>query len=436
MKLNRLWAAAGKTLAAVVGITILTVSATAFAASQYTTIYTFSADVPIYAGLIADPAGNLYGTTVRGGLHGYGTVFMLSSNPDGSWNRRVLHNFGGGRDGAYPTAPLIIDQSGNLYGTTAYGGKGPCLLNGYAGCGVVFKLTVNPNGSWKETVLHSFKGVPDGFYPARDGLTFGEAGALYGATQFGGTVSTNCPNGCGTVFKLQPNADGSWHESVLHRFDEANGWSPVGGLIFDSTGNIYGLTNMGGGYLGPNCTGYPGCGTVFELSPKPDGSWTEQILHFFAGEEMGDGGIAYIGMIFGPDGALYGTTAWGAPPGVGGVFRLTSQSGGSWSYEWFYSFHSGKDGAVPWGRLTLDAAGNMYGTTLEGGRGPCTNYAGGCGTIFKVTTDGVVTVLHEFRNRPGAYPHSGLALDPSGNFFGTTTGDGTSTFGTLFEITP
>lgn len=136
---------------------------------------------------------------------------------------------------------------------------------------------------------------------------------------------------------------------------------------------------------------------------------------------------------------MYGTTGWGAGPGDGGLFTETPGPNGSWEYNWSYSFQGGKDAADPWGTLTLDAAGNMYGATLEGGGGPCQNYGGGCGTVFKLTQrKGVWSdrVLHAFKNHPGAYPHAGVILDASGNLYGTTYGDDKKTFGSVFEITP
>ena len=452
MNYKRLLGAASAALMIVIVIFMLVPGAGA--QSKYKTLHQFttSGDGSLpYASLILDAAGSLYGTASHGGAYGYGVVFKLTSNQDGQWTESVLYSFAGGTDGTYPGAPLLFDSVGNLYGTTRYGGTGTCALSGPSGCGTVFELTPNRDGSWSETVLYSFTGVPDGFVPAFGGLTFGKSGNLYGTTHYGGKVSRNCTNGCGTVFQLEANLDGSWTESVLYRFDEPNGWNAFGPVVFDE-GNIYGTTSNGGGSHGPNCPPYPGCGAVFELTQNPDGSWTEKILHRFRGQDNGDGGISYGGLTLAPSGILYGTTGWGAHPGTGGLFTETPQSNGSWKYHWSHSFQGGKDAAVPWGTLILDAAGNLYGTTLEGGSGPCQvrrptrmiadngrAYGNGCGTVFKLTPrKGAWSerVLHSFKNHPGAYPHAGVILDTSGNLYGTTTGDASTTFGTVFEITP
>jgi len=288
---NKFWDAVSKTLAAVTVTLVVTLMLTpnAWAAIKYKTLHKFhgkDGSLP-YSSLVLDTAGSLYGTASHGGAYGYGVVFKLTSNPDGRWTESVLYSFGGATDGIYPGAPLLFDSAGNLYGTTRYGGAGTCV-SGYSGCGTVFELTPNPDGSWSETVLYSFTGVPDGFVPAFGGMVFDESGNLYGTTHYGGNVSTNCTNGCGTVFELEANPDGSWTESVLYRFDEPNGWNAFGPVVLDA-GNIYGITSNGGGYRGPDCLDYPGCGAVFELTPNPDGSWTENILHFFTGQENGDG---------------------------------------------------------------------------------------------------------------------------------------------------
>jgi uncharacterized repeat protein (TIGR03803 family) len=425
---------------AVLSVVLIMVSIVG-AASNYKTLYRFKGGADgsqPYAGLIFDTAGNLYGTSVNGGAYGYGLVFKLSPNADGKWIENVIYSFSSGADGSHPGAALLWGPDGNLYGTTRAGGTGSC---GSSGCGTAFRLTPNSDGTWSETVIYSFTGVPDGFVPSFGGLMSDESGNLFGGTHYGGKTSTNCPTGCGTVFKLAPNLDGTWTESVLYRFDEANGWNPFGSLLFNN-GNIYGVTSNGGGDHGPNCPNYPGCGAVFELKPNTDGSWTLKDLHRFKGQMNGDGGISYGGLTLGPGGVLYGTTGWGAPPGVGGLFTERPQTNGSWSYQWSHSFPNGKGPAIPWGTLTTDASGNLYGVTLEGGgsHDNCVaNYAYGCGTVFKLTkTNGRWSqkMLHGFMNRPGAYPRSGVILDASGNLYGTTSGDGKTTFGSVYQIIP
>jgi uncharacterized repeat protein (TIGR03803 family) len=207
------------------------------------------------AGLVRDAAGNLYGTTTRGGTFGWGTVFELSPKAGGGWNEAVLHSFNDvGTDGFFPVAGLLIDAAGNLYGTTTGGGA-----NG--GGGTVFELTPQSGGNWTETVLHSFAGGPnDGADPAA-GLIFDAAGNLYGTTFMGGSDTSGCQSdGCGTVFELTPQSGGNWTETVLHSFsdDGTDGTSPYASLLLDAEGNLYGTTAAGGAQ---------GYGTVFEVTP-------------------------------------------------------------------------------------------------------------------------------------------------------------------------
>jgi len=185
------------------------------------------------AGLIFDTAGNLYGTTIQGGANDGGTIFKLTPNSNGSGTESVLYSFTGGADGFEPNADLIFDLAGNLYGTTPWGGA-------QGGFGTAFKLKQNSDGSWTETVLYSFSGGVDGAIPVA-ALIFDVAGNLYGTTRLGGAA-----NGFGAVFELTPNSDGSWTESVLHSFNHHDGAFPYAGLIFDDVGNLYGTTSEGG----------------------------------------------------------------------------------------------------------------------------------------------------------------------------------------------
>jgi uncharacterized repeat protein (TIGR03803 family) len=223
------------------------------------------------APLIFDTAGNLYGTTLDGGnvSCNCGTVFKLTQNSDGGWTETVLHRFNF-NDGSVPLS-LIFDVFGNLYGTTAAGGSSLCF---HGGCGVVFKLTPQSGGRWMERVLYTFTGGVDGEEPV--GLIFDTAGNLYGTTALAGNASC----GCGTVFKLTPNSNGTWTENVLHSFTGRDGAEPNGGLIFDTTGNLYGTTFGGGN--DDSCNNGTGCGTVFKLTPNSDGSWKYHKLHDFS----------------------------------------------------------------------------------------------------------------------------------------------------------
>jgi uncharacterized repeat protein (TIGR03803 family) len=263
-------------------------------------------------GLVFGAAGNLYGATIGGGASGHGVVFELTPNSDGSWAENVIHSFTG-KDGSYPDhGSLIFDTTGSLYGTTAHG------ADGY---GVVFKLTPNTDGTWTETVLHRFTGGSDGGSPEST-LIFDQSGNLYGTTHGGGVSSckNSYTNGCGVVFKLAPGSDGTWTEQVLHHFRGGNdGATPFAGVVFDTSGNLYGTTLTGGN---PSCSEWMGtrCGTVFELVPNSKGGWTEQVLHRFLGKPNGN---PYLGVVFDGLGNLYGMTSGDGTGGFGGVFEIT-----------------------------------------------------------------------------------------------------------------
>jgi uncharacterized repeat protein (TIGR03803 family) len=276
------------------------------------------------AGVILDGAGNLYGTTAGGGANGDGVVYELVPNPDGSWSESVLHSFDGA-DGLYPYGGLVFDAAGNLYGTTGRGGTGDF--------GVVYKLTPNPGGSWTESVLHSFAGSPDGLDPW-DSLIFDTAGNLYGTTAFGGVASGPLVDG-GAVFQLKPNSDGSWTENILHRFAGTDGYICFSGLVLDAAGNLYGLTQMGG---------QDDAGAVFKLKPNADGTWTESVLYSFTGGADG-GGPGTESLIFDAAGNLYGTATGGGAYDGGVVFKLRPHPDGTWTENVLHSFKGepGKD---------------------------------------------------------------------------------------------
>ncbi len=412
MKDNRVWAAVRQVLAAstvALIITLVLVSG-ASAASKYKTLYKFRGGKDgrsPTAGLVFDGAGNLYSATGSGGTDRGGTVFRLTPNGDGTWTQSVLHSFKrDGEDGLHPEhTGLIFDTAGNLYGTTINGGT--------YGDGAVFQLTPNGDGTWTERVLYSFDPA-DGDQPVT-GVILDAAGNLYGTTVAGGTYNT------GTVFQLTPNGDGTWTENVLHSFSSTDGYYLYAGLIFDSTGNLYGMAAQGGAY---------DFGTVFQLTPNGDGSWTENVLHSFNGT---DGNFPYDSLIFDPAGNLYGTTMNGGTYGDGAAFQLTPNGDGTWKERVLHSF-DGRDGNRPFAGLILDPAGNLYGTTYQGG-------AYDAGTIFKLKhmAKGTwkETVLHSFRNKPGGHPWASLIFDGLGNLFGTAAGiNGQNNWGSVFEITP
>lgn len=394
---------------------VMLLAGDASAQRRYKTLYTFTGSPDgngPWDGLVFDAAGNLYGTTNEGGADNAGTVFELSPTSAGGWTESVLYSFTGGADGAEPQAGLILDSVGNLYGTASSGGA--------YGVGVVFELTPTLTGDWTESVLHTFTGGADGANPFAS-LIFDAAGNLYGTAWHGGNLACNAPYGCGVVFEMTPNADGSWTESVLDAFvGGSDTRSSDASLIFDSAGNLYDTTWYGGSYSS---------GTVFELSPNSDGTWTQNILYNFKGGA--DGAHPRAALIFDSAGNLYGTTGNEYTSGYGTVFQLIPSSSGAWTKRTLHQF-TGKDGANPYASLIFDSAGNLYGTTNGGG-------AYGYGVIFELSekSTGVLSYqVFPFNDAPGAYPRAPLILDRNGNLYGTTYGDGSETFGSVFEITP
>jgi uncharacterized repeat protein (TIGR03803 family) len=390
-------------------------------AQTYTILHEFTGgfdgDSP-EAGLTIDRSGNLEGTDFSGGSADQGTVFKLVHSGS-RWTVSPLYSFAGGTDGAHPQARVIVGPDGNLYGTTYSGGTGNCLE--FPGCGVVFKLSPpstfcrSVQCPWNETVLYRFPGGPAGGNPGLGDLLFDSQGNIYGTTESGGEM------GLGTVYELTPS-NGTWVETVLHRFSGGtDGAVPEAGVIMDSAGNLYGTT-VGGG-LGQS-------GTVFELSPSGSG-WTEQILHSF--QSQTDGDYLTAGVIFDRSGNLYGAAQGGGPTGGGTVFELTP-SGGSWTFAVLYSFANlGNGGDGPYSSLIMDQTGSLYDTT------PGWNDGGNAGTIFKLTPSGggwTYTLLHQFDFNDGYFPVGGVTLDASGNLYGTTSGGGTAGPGVAWEFMP
>ena len=312
------------------------------------------------------PNGILYGTTFSGGGWNGGTVFSLRPPAAAcktalcSWNESVLHSFANFQDGFSPGyGDVVFDPEGNLYGTTYQGGSGTC---GVGPCGVVYKLTPS-NGGWTESVLYNFTGTSSGNGPYA-AVIFDQAGNLYGTTSEGGNGGCN-GLGCGTVFQLTPSGSG-WTENVLYAFQNgSDGATPIGGLIFDRSGNLYGATS------GPE----NGKSTVFELTPS-SGNWTFAMLY-----SLGGSGGPTGSLIMDTAGNLYGTALSGGAYGSGSVFKL-APSGGGWTYTSLHDFCAGgppcSDGAQPWGNVILDANGNLYGTASAGGP---SNY----GVVWEIT---------------------------------------------------
>lgn len=327
---------------------------------------------------------------------------------------KVLYAFSGGADGGGPGTIQLVSINGNLYGTTDGGGA--------HNKGTVFKVTT----LGRETVLHSFSGA-DGWSP-QSGLVRDAAGNLYGTTQIGGPVSAcriaQASNGCGVIFKV--TATGSF--SVLHKFTGPDGANPFARLTLSSNGVLYGTTASGG--QNPNCNGAynpTGCGTAFALTQSA-GKWSEKVLYSFGG---GVDGFAPEGYATLRSGKLYGTTSSGntntCESGVCGTVYELTQSGGSWTETMLHAFAGASDGGDPWDALIADTQGNFYGTTYMGG-------ADGFGTIFKIDVNGQKTILHNFNGTEGANPSSALVRDTDGNLYGTAVFGGSGQVGTVFKL--
>lgn len=325
-------------------------------------------------------------------------IVVLASYAFAQWNEQVLYSFQYGSDGAQPVGSVVFDKQGNLYGVTSDGGANNCA--GVGGCGIVYELSppARNGGAWTETILHVFRGLASG--------------------------------------------DGS---------------APVGGLVMDAAGNLYGTTAYDGA---GQCTliGYVvGCGIVFEMSPpsQPGSAWTETVLYSFQGGN--DGSFPWGDLVFDKAGNLYGATRFGGGKGTncnvlyggncGTIFELSppKSKGGAWTEQVLHSFSGvGQwsvfgDGGNPNGGLVLDDAGNIYGTTQVGGVACLYGSEEGCGTVFRLAAGKggarAETILHAFLNIPdGSDPVAGLALGVEGNLYGTTYGGGSDGFGTAFEL--
>ena len=330
----------------------------------------------------------------------------------------VIYYFASGPDGAYPSAGLTMDATGNLYGIASYGGVN--------GGGTVFKMSYNSSG-WGLTPLYSFKNSPDGEEPDAE-VVFGADGSLYGTTTLGG-IGAGCGTfvSCGTVFNLKPSATpprsilDMWTETVLYRFGMRvlDAFEPYGPVVFDPAGNMYGTTPDGGA---SRCQ----CGAVYKLAPS-GGGWTETVIYSFQGGT--DGRWPYGALTLDQAGNLYGTTYQGGTDGLGTVYELT-RSGSGWTKNILHSFQDIPEGGQPAGGVVLDQYGNLYGSTSAGG-------AGGGGSVFELSHSGdnwVLTVLSSFSGVYG--PANSLSIDGAGNLYGTTVRDGAYEHGNVFKLVP
>jgi uncharacterized repeat protein (TIGR03803 family) len=371
---------------------------------------------------------------------------------------KIIYSFSGGADGADPMGGLIVDANGNLYGVTPGGGTN------YGG--TVFELTPSTGGTWSKSLLYSFNPKQgDVSYPDSN-LVFDAKGNLYGICFTGGGA-----NGAGGIFELSPGSNGTWNEKVIYSFvggvDSIYIGSP---LTIDGAGNLYGYHNAvygsifelqpgsngtwtektlhtfsggndgtiqygdqlsvdaSGNLYGQARVGPHDFGIVFELVRGPTGSWTEKILYTFTGGVDGSAGVGSR-ILRDANSNLFGVSSWN-------VFELMPGSNGSWTEKVLHTFTGGSDGAYPESGLTIDASGKLYGATYEGG-------GAHRGTVFELTpaANGSWTekILHRFTRTggDGAYPSFlTLAIDEQGNLYGTTLSGGTSNFGVVFEVTP
>src|SRR5262245_11252901 len=383
------------------------------AAGRAEVIHSFGDDDGEYPStdLVMDAAGSIYGTTVLGGDWGSGTVFQVKPS-GGGWSESVLYSFTSGVDGGQPYNGVTLDAQGNLYGTAVTGGSGGACEGG---CGVVYKLT-RSGANWTQSVLYNFTGGLDGSGPGA-GLTFDASGNLYGMTAIGGEF------GLGVIYQLKPGPGDTWTQSVIHAFTGGrDGSSGSAGRMLLDGGSLYGAATVGGAN---------GKGTIFRLTPQ-NGGWKFRTLYAFKGQP--DGALPYGALVRDAAGSLYGTTYYEGVYGYGTVYQVSPTPTGEWKERVLYSFRNGADGAYPISHLNFDAAGNLYGTTSEGG-------SGGRGTIFKLTPQGEgrwqETIVHSFRGSPdGAYAYNGMVAAPGGAFFGTTVSGGADDDGTVYEFKP
>ena len=326
----------------------------------------------------------------------------------------VLHNFTRGGDGAHPVSTLTRDAAGNLYGTTSWSTSGNCSSPWYE-CATVFKLSRRGSG-WLLQSLYTFdpEGRSDGYGPEGQ-LARDASGVLYGATYSGGV------NGFGTVFEVRPSVhppvtvNMPWTQTRIHDFDGSDGWNPVGDLVLDSQGTIYGTSCYGGSYGG---------GTVFKLT-HTSGGWMYSVVHEFTGGS--DGGCPYAGVVLDAAGNIYGTASQGGLYGWGDVYEVTS----SGSQTVLYSFSNGEDGRLPYAGVIQDSSGNLFGATSFGG-------SGGSGVVFELSPGNGGWSYSQVYPLPGGGwgPYERLARDAAGNLFGTMYQGGASQYGVVFKLTP
>lgn len=415
---------------AVVSVLLMSLATSSIAAAQTFSVIHYFTGGPDgnYPGatMILDRGGRLYGTTLLGGVQscaggGCGVAFRMSGSGS-NWVLNTLFEFPNNPSiGISPAAPLTFGPDGAFYGTTE---GGPSCSG--EGCGVVFRLVppLSPCHTvvcpWTETVIYHFNGGADGIEPMKSPVTFDAAGNAYGTTWAGGT------NGHGTIWKLTRSGS-QWVESIIYNFNGAgDGSGPESGVIIDAAGNLYGTATAGGDL---NCAFSQGCGTVFELSPSASG-WTENTLYTFENNNVGLS--PYPGLVFDASGNLYGAAAYQALGYAATVFEL-QPGNGIWTPSVLTTL---RGNAGPASALTIDAQGNLYGTTEEGG-------AHFEGSVFKLSPQNgawIYTDLHDFHIDDGWRPAGGVTLAADGNLYGTAAQGGTGSCfngcGVVWQITP
>jgi len=386
-------------------------SAALFAKTHGQVLFPFPAPPACWsplAPLVADNRGNLYGTGFSGGPANAGCVFELSRTANG-WEENVIHTFGG-PDGSNPRGALLFDGSENLYGTVGRGGA--------YNQGAVFELSPSGQGMWTESVLYSFGGwVGDGWGPEGN-LVLDNQGNIYGSA--GGGVYAS-----GVVFKLSRGRE-RWNETILHTFSSGisgpGGCLPIGGLVKDREGKLYGATLAGGEFGG---------GAVFELNPSQGTTFPERVIHSFNGAD----GSSPDSLAIDRSGNLYATTEFGGL-GFGAVTELIKRADGSWGDNVLHMMN-GNDGVWVVGPAAFDTAGNLYAAAQFGA-------INGMGSVFMLTPTQsgpwTETVLHRFNfqfpdGKDGRSPYAGVIIS-NGKLFGTTSGGGINNGGIVFEITP
>jgi uncharacterized repeat protein (TIGR03803 family) len=363
------------------------------------------------AGLIKDVAGNLYGTAGTWGADEFGDVFELTPDGKGGWSFKPLYALTGGEDGAFPEAPVAFDTKGNLYGTTIFGGN--------SSKGAVFEISPDRHGHWFLAGTYDFTGGNDGGQPG-SGVVVDAAGNVFGTAGAGRLAS-------GVVFELTPSRNG-WKESVLHAFTGGkDGAAPISTLSFGPGGDLYGTASGGGANQ---------LGVVFRL--HNDGThWHETVLHAFQGGQ--DGRQPESGVTFDRAGNLYGTTAYP----TGSVFELARPAnvnapGQAWPLTSLYQFTGGADGGIPFGGVTFDRAGSLFGATVFGGLAQCPN-GQPCGVIYRLVPAQsgawTETVLHQFTGRrDGGNSYATLVFDAGGKLYGTAYDGGPRGAGVVFDV--